>query len=392
MYGGNASGKTNMVEAIAFAQSLVLRTSKTDRPLAVEPFLLDGKSLDEPTRFTFELLAGGTLYEYGFSLTREAVVEEKLTEITGSSERSVFSRSDGRLALGSPLEGDERLRFAFAGTDANQLFVNNAVSQKLDTFRPVYDWFQSLHVIGPHTHFGPCRHFVSGDHPLFEAMNDMLSQLDTGITQLGGSAVLPDDIGLPESLREKLEQNLSEGETSHLTPPGDKSPFIVTRQGGSLSVYKQVAHHTTVDGTDTVFDLDDESDGSRRLIDLLPPFLSLAAPGSDMVLVVDEIDRSLHTLLIRRLLEWYLDARSADSRAQLLFTTHDVLLMDQALFRRDEMWVAERDVDGASRLFALSDYQDIRYDKDIRKSYLQGRLGGIPRILLSVTLPTVARA
>jgi hypothetical protein len=91
-------------------------------------------------------------------------------------------------------------------------------------------------------------------------------------------------------------------------------------------------------------------------------------------------------LLTRRLLDIYLSNCSAESRKQLLLTTHDVLLMDQQLLRRDEMWVAERDASGASNLLSFSEYKDVRYDKDIRKSYLQGRLGGIPRLLLGGAL------
>ena len=98
------------------------------------------------------------------------------------------------------------------------------------------------------------------------------------------------------------------------------------------------------------------------------------------VYVIDEIDRSLHPLLIRQLLEEYLSNCSTETRTQLLLTTHNVMLMDQQLLRRDEMWVAERDGVGVSSLFSFSEYKDIRYDKDIRKSYLQGRMGGIPRI------------
>jgi len=118
----------------------------------------------------------------------------------------------------------------------------------------------------------------------------------------------------------------------------------------------------------------------RRAIDLLPVFLDLCADKSHKVYVIDELDRSLYTLLTRNLLEGYLSSCSSQSRAQLLFTTHDVLLMEQELLRRDEMWVAERTASGASSLTSFSEYKDVRYDKDIRKSYLQGRLGGVPRV------------
>ena len=86
---------------------------------------------------------------------------------------------------------------------------------------------------------------------------------------------------------------------------------------------------------------------------------------------------------LRKLIELFLSVYSRYSRSQLLFTTHDVLLMDQNLLRRDEMWVTERKKDGSSHLFSFSEYKDIRYDKNIRKSYILGRLGGIPRILVN---------
>ena len=125
---------------------------------------------------------------------------------------------------------------------------------------------------------------------------------------------------------------------------------------------------------------------SNRGVDEMAQLLDAAvyAPvaGRTKVYVIDEVDRSLHTLLTRRLLEAYLASCGPETRSQLLLTTHDVLLMDQDLLRRDEMWVAERDASGASALTSFSEYKDVRYDKDIRKSYLQGRLGGVPRLLL----------
>jgi hypothetical protein len=159
---------------------------------------------------------------------------------------------------------------------------------------------------------------------------------------------------------------------------------VVTRKEGELIAWKLVTFHQKADGSEAKFELQQESDGSRRVIDLLPAFLELSAPSSKKVYIIDELDRSLHTLLTRSLLEGYLENCSQESRCQLLFTTHDVLLMDQHLFRRDEMWVAERNASGSSRLWSFSDYKDVRYDKDIRKSYLQGRLGGIPRMRTSL--------
>ena len=99
--------------------------------------------------------------------------------------------------------------------------------------------------------------------------------------------------------------------------------------------------------------------------------------------IIDELDRSLHTKLSKTLLKYYLNSCNENSRSQLIFTTHDVMLMDQNTFRRDELWVTDRSSEGVSSLYSFSDYKDIRSDKDLRKYYLQGNLKGIPRILIS---------
>nr|VFJ87980.1 MAG: AAA domain-containing protein, putative AbiEii toxin, Type IV TA system [Candidatus Kentron sp. LFY] len=174
-------------------------------------------------------------------------------------------------------------------------------------------------------------------------------------------------------------------------PIGER--FMVTRKDGDLVAEKMFTYHPKANGTEARFEVRQESDGSQRLIELLPAFLKLSdsSSGSNNVYIIDEIDRSLHTLLTRKLIEAYLANCSKKSRSQLLLTTHDVLLMDQELLRRDEMWVTERNALGVSSLIPFSDYKDIRYDKDIRKSYLQGRMGGIPRFLLTEGLTDLHR-
>jgi AAA15 family ATPase/GTPase len=141
-----------------------------------------------------------------------------------------------------------------------------------------------------------------------------------------------------------------------------------------------VTFHRASNGKPIRFEISDESAGTQRLIDLLPAFHELLAGDSKKVFIIDELDRSLHTLLTRNLLESYLASRHKESRGQLIFTTHDGLLLDQDLFRRDEFWFIDKDETGASSLTSLSDFKDIRRDKDIRKSYLLGRFGGIPTI------------
>lgn len=282
------------------------------------------------------------------------------------------------------LKKDQFLNFAFQGTRDNQLFLTNSVNQKVNNFKAIYGWFRDdLVLIAPDSRFEPFEQFIQEDHPLYVTMNQMLPKLDTGIAHLGGEDVPFDNLPLPESLRVKLQEDVTEGKTVRLLTDPMAERFAITRKDGELTAKKLVTYHQQQDGHEVKFEMRQESDGSQRVIDLLPAFLSAAATDSSKVYVIDELDRSLHTLLTQQLLEGYLSCCGADTRSQLLFTTHDVLLMDQKLFRRDEMWIVERTLQGESSLVPFSEYKDVRYDKDIRKSYLQGRLGGIPRILIS---------
>ncbi len=379
LYGGNASGKTNFFQALNFVRRMILQGIAPGRPIPVTPFQLNSTSEQEPTRFAIELLIDEVRYEYSFAVSRQRVLQERLIEIRSTSEKVLYDRDDDELHFHSSLAKDPFLAFAFRGTRSNQLFLTNAVSQKVDNFRPVYDWFaDSLVMVAPDSRFAPIGKFLDESHPLHVRMNEILPQLDTGIKRLGGKTI-PLEM-LPRSLTAELRKDLKEGETAMIG-----SELVVTNMQGELIGKKLATYHLRDDGTEVRFDMGYEADGSKRLIDLLPAFLELGVADSKNVLVVDEFDRSLHTLLTRKLIEAYLDTCSARSRTQLLLTTHDLFLMDQKLLRRDEMWVAERDFAGSSHLIPFSDFQETRYDKDIRKSYLQGRMGGLPHLWLEGT-------
>jgi AAA15 family ATPase/GTPase len=381
VYGGNASGKTNLFKALAFAKTQVVTGTQPGRPIAVRPFLLDKEHSTQPTRFEFELLIDEVIYAFSFAVTRAEVIDERLVRVGGTGERTLYDRRSGNIEFDRSLKDDAQfLNFAFRGTRSNQLFLTNSVSQNVQRFQPIYDWFDSvLQIVEPND-----RSLLCGDnHPLSGVMDDRLRDYDTGISRIDSVEVPFEDVQIPEPARTRIRE-LSDHEVAYAEDTSDNQ-LLVTRKEGNIVVMKRVAAHKTADGAETLFDVSDESDGSKRLINLLPVFLDLGVADAARVYVVDELDRSLHTLLSRRLLEDYLAARNARPRKQLLLTTHDVLLMDQRWFRRDEMWVTERDHGGSSSLLSFSEYRDVRYDKDIRKSYLQGRLGGIPRIVSGTT-------
>ena len=385
IYGGNASGKTNFFKAINFVRDFVVRGTQPDAMIGVEPYRLSRKHAAAPSFFAAEILVEEVIYEYRFSVTRKKVLEEKLTEIRPASEKVLFSRTVDKIEFDAKYEKDEFLRFVFRGTRDNQLFLTNSVFQKVDSFQHIFTWFKNLNLIAPDARFHPFENIFNDNNPLFDKMSEMLSRLDTGITHLGSEKISFDLLPLPAQLKETLKEQVSEDNTVSLIENATSERYLIFRKDGELAAKKLVAYHTTAEGDEVRFNLKQESDGSLRMIDLLPAFLDMSSTKEPHVFIIDEIDRSLHTLLTRQLLETYLAACSPSSRAQLLITTHDVLLMDQDLLRRDEMWVAERDPSGNSSLVPFSDFQDIRYDKNIRKSYLQGRLGGIPKLLIENT-------
>ncbi len=387
VYGGNASGKTNFFKAISFARQLIVKGIQPDAPIGVEPYRLDPNCLQQPTRFEFQILVEETVYEFSFAVTRKAVVEEKLVEVRTASERVLYHRKHDEPNFDSSLKDDQFLNFAFQGTRDNQLFLTNSVTQKVERFEPIYRWFRNqLTLIAPDSRFQSFERFFQEDHPLYPTMNETLARLDTGIAHLGGEPIPLDNLPIPDALKAKLQEDVTEGSTVRLLNEATNERFVVTQTEGELAAKKLVAYHSGADGREVKFELRNESDGSQRVVDLLPGLLELASHEAPKVYVIDEVDRSLHSLLTRQLLESYLQSCDAATRSQLLFTTHDVLLMDQSLLRRDEMWVAERSQTGESSLTSFSEYKDVRYDKDIRKSYLQGRMGGVPRILLAGAL------
>ncbi len=380
LYGGNASGKTNMVRALDFARTLILHGPRPDRPIPVQSFQLNAQSRDQPSSFQFELLVDEFIYAYDFTVSQERVWKERLVKCKSTREQVLYDRSQSSVKFHSSLQDHPFLEFVFRGTRPNQLLLTNAISQNVEGLRPVYNWFaKSLILIAPDDRFVSVEPFLDEGNLLHTKMGDILGRLDTGITRLSGKDVSWENMPFPKSFADLLEENLNEGETMMLLGP---SGFAVTLRHGELVAIALKTVHAGDDGTEAEFDIEQEADGSKRVIELLPAFLSLSAKGSEKILVIDEIDRSLHSLLTRKLVETYLSTCNEDSRSQLLLTTHDLLLMDQKLLRRDEMWLASRDSGGVSHLKSLGDFKDTRYDKDVRKSYLQGRMGGIPRLLL----------
>jgi len=387
IYGGNASGKTNFFQALGFVQGLVVKGSAPDARISVQPFLLDDQVGQQPSHFRIELLVDDLVYDFSCSLDSQAILEEKLVLIKSTSEKTLYHRHQGKPHFDRSLPEKKFLGHVFRGTRPNQLFLTNSVEQSYPPFKPLYDWFRSnLTLISPDTGARLSRLFSVQSKPAVSFINERLRSLDTGIHRLGGQEVPVDAIPGFEKMKADIDKSLKDQEALYmkLRGPDEDLFFEVKRTHGQLTASRLTACHAKADGGEVAFDLAQEAAGARRLLDLLPVSHQLEEAGSENVYVIDEMDRSLHTQLTRVLLQNFLMRCSGNSRSQLLFSTYDMQLMDQALLRRDEIWVVERDAQGASALIAFSDYKDIRYDRDLRKSYLEGRMGGVPRLSKSI--------
>lgn len=386
IYGANASGKTAFFEAIQFLKSFVIygvNSSKMGVPII--PFILNDEGVVRPSIFEITFLQDELVYKFSFTTDRKVILTETLIVINSSSEKLLYERKynektyfDPQLELKHP-----RLQFVSESTLPNQLLLNATERLNLPIFSSVYNWFETLTTISTDSSLTSLWALANNaaEEDKYIAYNQALNMLDTGIECLVERNVEFEDLKLHSDKKNNIKESLE------FTPCAAFSDDINNRyyamDNNGKIIYKQLlAKHKIQDDKHIEFPLQLESDGTRRIIDLLPAFLENSFDNVEpRVIIIDEINRSLHSLLTRALIEKYLKNCGAEKRFQLILTNHDIMLMDQLLIRRDEMWITEKE-NGVSRLYSFSDFTEMRNDKDVRKSYIQGRLGGVPNILL----------
>ena len=392
VYGGNAAGKSNFFEALHFARGFVVEGSKLDEPIPVTPFRLDAKSEKQPTKFSFQILCSERVYKFSFTVNRQEVIEEQLTEVKKSSEIDLYIRSKGgRIRMSESttknMDDEQFLEFVKRATPKNQLFLTRSIALNFQEYRPVFDWFKkNLKLVHSNSNVVMPQGSVEM-HEFQESAMDIIPQLDTGIDKISFEKVKLHDLNFPDQLINRLEQDLQKENSQSLisVKGGDRVKYYgVTREKGKLVCHRWITHHKRRDGGEIKFEIDRESAGTVRLFELLPVLSAMFSKDSTKVYVIDEIDRSLHTLLTRELIENFLLLCNEDTRRQLVFTTHDLMLMNQQIFRRDEVWLTERDGDGSSSIFSMYDFKKTNTDKDVQKAYLTGRFGATPKLDLNI--------
>ncbi len=372
IYGANASGKSNVIEAVRFLGDFVESSAtgiKPGDPTGTTPFKLDRKSKTEPSRFEITFVADGVRYVFNLAVTSERVIEESLAAYPKGARqrwyRRVFDEESQDYEWANPstaFRDDKGLR---RKTRKNSLFLSVGPQFDHPQLTPVFDWFRkNLHFLNLGSEMGLHPSFTAsmlkdGDHR--DRLIQLLRTADFGINDATVTEEVIDSEKLlatvPPAIVAELEKDLAKGEIKRLRV--------------------RLTHQAEGD-TPVLLSFDDEeSAGTQRFFSLIGPWLDILENG--YTVFIDEIETSLHPILVRELLRLLLHGEANTKGAQIVFTTHNPVLLDNTLLRRDQIWFTEKTRAGFTSLYPLTDYKP-RKDEALARGYLAGRYGAIPFI------------
>jgi uncharacterized protein len=380
VYGANASGKSNLIHVFGFAKTFITEGVKARQSIPVIPFKLDKNSYVQPSRFEFEIRCGDKDYLYGFEVDNEKVHSEWLHRIKKTTTVPVFERkTDSKNKTSIKFDNikfetkkdSDFLEFVARGTRSNKLFLSETMERELKTFEDVYQWFENLIVIYPETRY---QMDLSINNERNNALVGYLEKFGTGVCGYDLQKVSA-EAEFPKELLRDVTKELKPGKKAGVMDDDGQRYMITKSENGELITNKFVLKHRMSDCDDEIpFGTADESDGTIRLLDLLPV---LTNPDVESrVYVIDELDRSLHPTLCYQLIQEFLNKHN---QSQMIVTTHESNLLTFDLLRRDEIWFVEKNKQGATVAYSLEEFTP-RYDKDVQKGYLLGRFGAIPII------------
>jgi hypothetical protein len=374
VYGANASGKSNLVKALNVMEHFICvsatQMNQGDKIPGVAPFRLSSATAGQPSRFVTIVALGGTLYEYGFSATAERVLEEWLAAGPARGKKRLwFKRSwdhskDAEWFFDEPLiEEQAVLR---ERTRDNGLVLSRGAEQNVKPLSDLFLWFfRRLWVLDlsqdPSGLVNATARRIRKSGKFEQRVVGLLKDADVGIEGIQIEDGPPPEPEVIEFIRKQLPKT----DSAKLDQEFFSSPSI------------QTLHRVRDTGALVRFGMEeDESKGSQRFFALAGPLVDALEKGA--VVVVDELDCSMHPLLTRKLIELFQSPTANTKGAQLVFTTHDSTLMIPSLFRRDQIWLVEKNAAGASQLRSLYDFRKPRSSEAFQKNYLAGRYGAVP--------------
>jgi len=365
IYGPNAAGKSNILRSLDTMQTIVTESAtKIERgdTLPVTPFLLDTLSRNQPSEFEITFINKKIRYQYGFTVTKTMIIEEWLIAFPKGRPQHWFARAYSEDTksyewdFGDNLTGSKSL-WKDATRD-NALFLSTAVQLNSTKLQPIYDWFKNvLHISStrgwnPDFTFNLCK-----DDAYKSKVLQFLKTADMDIEDLKVEEKefdindLPNDI--PESLKNEIAPQLN----------GKK-------------ILNVSSIHLDSDGNEVKFSIeDDESDGTQKLLSFTGPWIDALEKG--FILVVDELHDNFHPLMVKFLIDLFHNKKTNPNNAQLIFTSHETSILNQNMFRRDQVWFCEKK-NKSTQLYPLSDFSPRKGVEDLEKGYFSGRYGALP--------------
>lgn len=374
VYGANASGKSNLLKAMAFMSRLVLNRYKiiqsTDQ-LPHDPYLLSTETENESTTFEIVFFVGETKYRYGFEIDSEVVYSEWLFADEKGKEAKLFFRDVEESDYVNPNKFKEGYEFFNKKEEKIKIAKNQLFIWKCDReddaiiSKSILKWFNQFNMIDGMDHDG----YISFT---MKKMED--EAFRKKIVELVATA----DIGINDIQIE--EEDVSQETIANLPLPDEIKAKIMSEKGLKSVSLNTIHQKFDQDGKavgNVIFELnEDESKGTKKFFAMSAPILDTLQNGK--ILIIDELDASLHPILTQHLIKLFHDEKINEKNAQLIFATHDTNLLKPELFRRDQIWLTEKDQYGATTIYSLAQFKNVRKQEDFEKQYIQGKYGAIP--------------
>lgn len=355
IYGANASGKSNVIEAFNFMRFFVLYSLTLDvdyNYIPVRRFAFDKSSKTEPSNFEVFFIKNDVEYQYGFSVDNEKIHEEWLyhKKVGRKKYEPLFERSYNRVDCRKKMVEAEKFKNS---VEDRTLFLSLTAKAKVEVSRTVFKWFLYNYV------------FDFGDINFEELIS---KQISPRILQ-------------SQSYKNSLEDFLSAIDTGIEAIRVERIKEIDSNNGQEKS-FRLFSMHK-INGSEELAEIpfDQESSGTQKMFTLFNLFFDAMSEGS--VIFIDELNAKLHPYLVRYIINMFHDPSINKNNAQLVFTTHETYTLTKDVFRRDEIWFTEKNEEGISELYSLVEYKlendsKVRNDASFNKDYLSGRYGAIP--------------
>ena len=368
IYGANASGKSNVLHAFETMQEAVTdshRFWEVEGGTTYDPFAW-GRSRQQPSLYEVSFVWGGTRYRYGFVMNEARFLEEWLFAGEPDEELACFERDADQLIIGELRAGLDGAKLVSQVMRSNSLFLSVGAQNNVPLLQEVYRWFSAATFLTAKRRENPYKLHKHHHKKLTELFSERAQLPLPGLEQPDAS---PSDRQLILSLLRAADLGITDVRVA---------PSSASSSSTEARVFLQHQHHDQ----DALLPLHQESHGTRTLLELGLVVLDCLKRGA--LLVVDELETSLHPKLMRALIDLFHHASTNPKLAQLIFTTHTTQLLssrgDAPPLDIDQLWITRKLADGSTQLYPATDYEHTSHE-DLESSYLHGRYGGIPSII-----------